>query len=85
MVPSERSVDEVLSASLSDVTCFLCLSGMKMSFRGTYGLLSLSRLSAMFSNTASIFATVSVFVDRLEGSMGALRLKILGQGRLVQL
>ena len=34
-----------------------------MSFEGTHGFSSLKRLSAMFSNTASIFAIISAFAD----------------------
>ena len=45
------------------VACFLYRNGMKMSFEGTHGFSSLERLSAMFSNTASIFASASAFAE----------------------
>ena len=41
-----------------------------MSFEGTYGFSSLRRLSAMFSNTASIFAITSVFEDGWDEFIG---------------
>lgn len=52
-----------LGVSPSDVACFLYRNGMKMSFEGTHGFSSLERLSAMFSNTASIFAIASAFAE----------------------
>ena len=66
---SAGSVSERLGASPSDVARFLYRNEMKMSFVGTRGFSSLERLSAMFSNTASIFAIASVFVDGWDGAI----------------
>ena len=46
-----------------------------MSFEGTYGFSSPRRLSAMFSNTASIFAITSAFEDGWDEFIGALKLE----------
>ena len=40
-----------------------------MSFVGTHGFSSLERLSAMFSNIASIFAIASAFADGWDGAI----------------
>ena len=60
---SADSALEWLGLSPLDVTLFLYRNGMKMSLAGTHGFSSLERLSAMFSNTASIFAIASAFAD----------------------
>lgn len=60
---SAGSALERLGVFWSDGARFLYLIGMKMSFEGTHGFSSLERLSAMFSNTASIFAITSAFAD----------------------
>ena len=59
-----------LGDSWSDAARVLHLIGMKMSFEGTHGFSSLERLSAMFSNTASIFAIASAFADGWGGAIG---------------
>ena len=56
---------------------------MKISFRGTYGVSSLMRLSAMFSNIASIFAITSTFADRWDDAMGALTSEGLSHGHMI--
>lgn len=64
MKSSEAPASERRGVRLSGVVCFLYLNGMKMSFKGTHGFSSLRRLSAMFSNTASIFAMTSALAGR---------------------
>lgn len=66
---SAASALERLRISRSDVACFLYRNGMKMSFEGTHGFSSLERLSAMFSNTASIFAIASAFAEEWDDAI----------------
>ena len=63
---SEGSVSNRLGVSPlgAQGKCLLYLKGMDISFRGAYGFSSLKRLSAMFSNIASIFAMTSAFAGR---------------------
>ena len=55
-----------------DDAFFLYLNGIKMSFRGTHGFSSLRRLSAMFSNTASIFSITIALVDECDDAIEGL-------------
>ena len=66
---STGSALEWLGVSPLDVACSLSRNGMKMSFEGTHGFSSLERLSAMFPNTASIFAIISAFADGWDGAI----------------
>ena len=71
---------ERLDASpLGAVVRFLDLNSMKMSFTGTYGFSSSRRVSAMFSNTASIFAITSAFADAREDAIAVSTLRINNQ------
>ena len=71
MKPFEGSASNRLGALPFSGVCFLFLKGMKISFTGTYGFSSLRRLSAMFSNIASIFAMTSAFACRWYDAIGA--------------
>ena len=61
MKSSVGTVSEGLGVLLLAGACFLYFMGMNMSFTGTYGFSSSRRLSAMFSNIASIFSMTCAF------------------------
>ena len=80
---SEDSALRRLGVSPLGAICFLYLNGMKMSFKGTHGFSSLRRLSAIFSNTASIFAITSEFAGRWGDAIGAWTLSVYNHGYTV--
>ena len=71
MRSSEGSASNRLGVSPFEGVCFLYFKGMKRSFEGRYGFSSLRRLSAMFSNIASIFAVTSALAGRRDDAIGA--------------
>lgn len=69
--PEGSALERLVLLPLDDAF-FLYLNGMKMSLRGTHGFSSLRRLSAMFSNTASIFSITIALVDKCDDAIEGL-------------